>query len=85
MTNRILGIAVEALTAAYSNAFTLLFLVTIAFGGLSIIAAWFTPAIEDKYTNDVMRRLHKGYGDRSRTTGANEKVKDIEAEHKEVA
>ena len=59
VNKNIIGVAAVQVKAAYSNAFTLLFLVTLAFGGIAIIAAWFTPALEDRYTNDVMRRLHK--------------------------
>ena len=83
VSEKIIGLAVAGIQQAYSNAFTLMFLVSIAFGGCSIIAAWFTPAIEGMYTNDVMRKLHQGYGDRSRTAAVgNKQVEEIE--HKEA-
>ena len=58
VTKQILALGVVSLQAAYSNAFTLVFLVTIAFGACSTIAAFFAPEIEKYYTGDVMRRLH---------------------------
>lgn len=59
VTTKILGIAGAGIQAAYSNAFTLIFLVTIAFGGVSCIAAFFSPEIEKHYTGSVVRRLHR--------------------------
>jgi hypothetical protein len=58
ITKPLLGLAVVDLQAAYSNAFSLVFLVTIAFGAISTIAAFFAPQIEKYYSGDVMRRLH---------------------------
>ena len=58
VTKPLLGLAVVDLQAAYSNAFSLVFLVTIAFGAISTIAAIFAPQIEKYYSGDVMRRLH---------------------------
>lgn len=43
--------------AAYSSAFTLLFLVTRGFSGLTAISVWLSPDIEHSYTDEVMRRL----------------------------
>ncbi|KAK5717217.1 hypothetical protein LTR15_009106 [Elasticomyces elasticus] len=58
VTHYILLVAASTMKAAYSDAFTLLFLVTLAFGGVSCITAYFTPALEHRYTEDVIRRLH---------------------------
>ncbi|KAK3668757.1 hypothetical protein LTR22_000237 [Elasticomyces elasticus] len=58
VTQHILLVAASTMKAAYSDAFTLLFLVTLAFGGVSCITAYFTPALEHRYTEDVIRRLH---------------------------
>ena len=70
-----------SLQAAYSNAFTLVFLVTIAFGACSTIASFFAPEIEKYYTGDVMRRLHlQGKGAPGRETEAK-----AEMEHQEDA
>ena len=65
VTKKIIEVGVVALQGAYSNAFTLVFLVTIAFGGISTIAAFFTPSIEKYYSNDVMRRIHHFGQDRN--------------------
>ena len=84
VTKPIIGVGITTLKAAYSNAFTVLFLVTIAFGGCSIIAAFFTPATEDRYTNDVMRQLHPtGRPRKSPSNNAENKIQQDEAEHKE--
>jgi hypothetical protein len=82
VTKQTLGLAVESLQAAYSNAFTLVFLVTIAFGTCSTIASFFAPQIEKYYTGDVMRRLHlQG----KRAPGAESDVNKEVVEHKEDA
>lgn len=60
VTKQILGVAVTTLKAAYAEAFKVDYLVTIAFGGISSIASFFTPSLEHLYTGDVMRRLHVG-------------------------
>lgn len=81
-TKQILGLAVVSLQAAYSNAFTLVFLVTIAFGACSTIAAFFAPEIEKYYTGDVMRRLHiQG----KRAVESDSDATKAEVEHKEGA
>ena len=46
VTPKLIGLAVVDLQHAYSNAFSLVFLVTIAFGAVSTIAAFFAPQIE---------------------------------------
>lgn len=44
-----LGVASTTIQAAYANAFSLLFLVTLAFGLPSCIAAYYSPVIERMY------------------------------------
>lgn len=80
ITTKIIGVAVTAIQGAYSNAFSIVFLVTIAFGGISTIAAFFTPAIEDRYTDEVMRQLHPTGGARKSPNATAEKA---EMEHRE--
>ena len=82
VTEKLLGLAVVDLQAAYSNAFNLVFLVTIAFGAISTIASIFAPQIEKYYTGDVMRRLHV----QGKKTGVNEDDSEKAAvDHKEEA
>lgn len=64
VTKQILELAGAKLTVAYRHAFELVYLVSLAWGLLSCIAAFFTPSIEDLYTDEVMRQLHKTYGER---------------------
>ena len=82
VTKQLLGLAVVDLQAAYSNAFGLVFLVTIAFGAISFLASFFAPQIEKYYTGDVMRRLHV----QGKKTAKNEHDAEKAAvEHKETA
>lgn len=83
VTQKILGLAVVSLQAAYSNAFALVFLVTIAFGSISTIAAFFAPEIEKYYSGDVMRRLHM-QGKRAAAAESSDEEKP-EVEYKEGA
>lgn len=62
VTQGILNTAALTLHEAYSNAFEVVYLVTLSWGILSCIAAWFTPSIEDLYTDEVMRQLRDGFG-----------------------
>lgn len=67
VTEKILGVAAAAFTKSYENAFETVYLVTLAWGILSCIAAWFTPSIEDLYTDEVMRQLRDGFGEERET------------------
>lgn len=79
-STKILHLAVAGVEVAYANAFTLLFLVTISFGGCSCIAAWFSPVIEKHYSGDVVRRLHVVGKSNTQNVGDKQDV-----EHKENA
>lgn len=60
-------VAAAALHKAYANAFEVVYLVTLSWGIVSCIAAWFTPSIEDLYTDEVMRQLRDGFGQERET------------------
>ena len=62
VTEKVLAAAAAALTKVFENAFETVFLVTLSWGLISCIAAWFTPSIEDLYTDEVMRQLRDGFG-----------------------
>lgn len=63
VTLPILEVAAETLKLTYEKAFETVYLVTLVWGILSCIAAWFTPSIEDLYTDEVMRQLRDGFGE----------------------
>ncbi|CAK7200156.1 hypothetical protein SEUCBS139899_002846 [Sporothrix eucalyptigena] len=48
----------NAYQTAYAKSFQVVYLVSIAFGVLSIIAAFFSPNLEHRFTSEVARRLH---------------------------
>ena len=83
VTMNTIGLAVVDLQAAYSNAFSLVFLVTIAFGATSTIASFFAPQIEKYYTGDVMRRLH--VQGKKKAVAADHDVEKEAVEHREHA
>jgi hypothetical protein len=57
-TESVINAGLAGLRTSYSKAFTVVYLVSIACGGLSVIAAWFAPNLEDKiHSHDVVRRL----------------------------
>lgn len=68
ITDRIISAVDNASKSAYSQAYTTVFLVSIAFGGLAIIAALASVSVDDKLNNKVAAKL-AGYGSESR--GAN--------------
>jgi hypothetical protein len=47
-----------AYQTAYSHSFKVVYLSSVAFGACSIIAALYTPNMEDKFNDQVSRRLH---------------------------
>ncbi|TPR06761.1 PAS domain family protein [Aspergillus niger] len=73
MTNGILGAVTEAVKTAYSQSFRTVFLASIAFGGLSVIAACFAEGVDGRFTGDVAARLKGVDGGGS---GSEEKLKD---------
>lgn len=58
LTPRILEVAVEANKTAYSKSFQVVYLAAIAFGALSIVAAFCAPNVDEFWTDNVSRRLH---------------------------
>lgn len=64
----------EALKDAYAMTFRTVYLCTLPFGVLLIIAALFSPNVEQYLTDEVARKMH----------GRND-VKDVHIVHKEVA
>ncbi|KAF2165680.1 hypothetical protein M409DRAFT_23970 [Zasmidium cellare ATCC 36951] len=61
VTTSVIGVAVETTKWSYSNAFSLVFLVTLAFGICSCIVAFFSAEVEKYYTDDVVRQLDRGF------------------------
>lgn len=58
VTKTIISVGAAALKLSYSKAFIIVYLVSIACGVLSVIAAWFTPSLEDRiHSHAVVRRL----------------------------
>ncbi|GKZ37917.1 hypothetical protein AbraIFM66950_009749 [Aspergillus brasiliensis] len=74
MTGKILGVVTEAVKTAYSQSFRTVFLVSIAFGGLSVIAACFAEGVDGRFTGDVAAKL--GGVNVDGTGGSDEKLKD---------
>jgi len=57
VTNTIVTTASSAMKEAYSKSFSMVFLASISFGGVAIIAAFFVPNISGKLSHEVVRRL----------------------------
>lgn len=57
ITPQILAAVSEALKTAYSQAFHTVFLASIAFGGVAIIAACFSKNIDERMNNEVAKTL----------------------------
>ena len=74
MTASILGKVTEAVKTAYSQSFRTVFLASIAFGGLSVIAACFAEGVDARFTKDVAAMLGGVDGDGK--GGSEEKLKD---------
>lgn len=60
MTTTILSAVMDAVKTAYSQSFRTVFLVSIAFGGLSVITSLFSAPVDDRFTNDVAAKLSSG-------------------------
>ncbi|KAE8146978.1 siderophore iron transporter [Aspergillus avenaceus] len=60
MTSQILALVSDAVKTAYSESFRTVFLVTIAFGGLSVMAAVCTVSVDSKLNNEVAAKLGGG-------------------------
>jgi hypothetical protein len=58
-TPAILALATDAYRTAYSQAIRTVFLATIAFGTLSVIASLCCPNRDDSMKNMVMKTLHR--------------------------
>lgn len=65
VTVKVLEVAAVTLRNAYQKSFETVYLVTLAFGIISCIAAFFSPSIESLYTDEVMRQLHPAGGKRA--------------------
>ena len=57
-TTEVIGAAVAANQEAYTQSFKTVYLVSLAFGGIGIIAACNAPNIEKFFTEDIARKLH---------------------------
>jgi Fungal trichothecene efflux pump (TRI12) len=57
MTTQIAAIVEEAVQTVYSDAYRTVYLASLAFGGVAIIAAFFSRSIDDKMTAEVARKL----------------------------
>jgi trichothecene efflux pump TRI12 len=57
MTTQIAAIVEEAVQTVYSSAYRTVYLASIAFGGVAIIAAFSSRSIDDKMTAEVARKL----------------------------
>ncbi|CAK1365717.1 unnamed protein product [Cercospora beticola] len=67
VTPAAIGAGAAALREAYAKAFKIVWLATLAFGLLAVVASFFTTNIDDRLSHDVIRRL-----------GAKQKVADVE-------
>jgi hypothetical protein len=70
---------VAATRHAYEASFRTVFLTSLAFGGLAIISAWFTPNTARHMTNFINTKV-----DGTQSKVANEKVIDMDEDHKRV-
>ena len=57
ITSGIIAAAGDAMKTASAEAFQTVYLTSIAFGGLAIVAAFFTSSIDDLLTDHVARKL----------------------------
>lgn len=57
VTPAILQVAATTLRQSYAMSFKIVYLATIAAGGLSFITSLFIPDIDDKLTSSIVRRL----------------------------
>lgn len=53
----ILSLATDAYKTAYSESFKMVYLASLAFGGVAVVAAFFTPNMEHKFNDQIARRL----------------------------
>jgi ABC-type thiamin/hydroxymethylpyrimidine transport system permease subunit len=74
MTDQISAIVTNAVKTAYSQSFQTVFLASIAFGGMAIIAAVFSVPVDDKLNNTVAAKL-------AGTGASDEALNDIEKAH----
>lgn len=74
MTDQISAIVVNAVKTAYSQSFQTVFLASIAFGGMAVVAAVFTVPVDDELNNTVAAKL-------AGTGASDEALNDIEKAH----
>ena len=53
----IIEVAIDAYKTAYSQAFSLIYLISITFGGLAVIACCLSPNLEHQFNDSVARRM----------------------------
>lgn len=58
LTPKILSIVTEAYQTAFSRSADLVYLISIAFGALAIVSAFFSPNAEAKFDAEIARRMH---------------------------
>ncbi|KIW00482.1 uncharacterized protein PV09_08005 [Verruconis gallopava] len=75
ITPEITAAAAAANQTAYTESFKVVYLVSLAFGGLGIIASLNAPNVEKFFTENIPRRLHGR--DIEKKTFANEKVEQV--------
>ena len=74
MTDQISAIVVNAVKTAYSQSFQTVFLASITFGGMAVVAAFFTVPVDDELNNTVAAKL-------AGTGASDEALNDIEKAH----
>jgi predicted MFS family arabinose efflux permease len=58
LTPSILAVAQDAYQAAFSKSVSFPYLISIVFGGLAIIGAFFSPNAEERFNDGVARKMH---------------------------
>jgi hypothetical protein len=79
INEKILGVVGHAVKHAYAMSFRTVFLCTLPFGFLILIAAVISPNVEDYLTDDVARRLH-GTGVAEAPANDGEKMEHLHVE-----
>jgi hypothetical protein len=76
--------AAEAAKVAYSRSYTTVFLCTLPFGAILLVASVFAPNVEDYLTDEVARRLHMPGEEKPEVTKKDFFEEDQEIEAREV-
>lgn len=74
VTPEIIGVAAATVKESYVKSFKIVYLATIAFGSLSVITAFAIPNIDNRLTNDVVRRLHANKSEESSGDGTDKSM-----------